>query len=485
MTIGRARKIDIYFVLYLAALLFLLPDSKKDKNETNNEFQPTVLEQSFSLYLEKTSLLCTVSIDSNGINILSFDSVNTIFYTGNVRNIRMEFTVQDQKIGLTSVIDNGNYTGRFFKVIESKAENAAYFYWQPTFDEFSNKSYIVDVTAYAIDNQFNNEVKSRTKFSLNILFVRDIISSQGVLAENIIDSTSDAIGLTQFSESSIRPVELLAYSNIIESIAYENWSKQIFINGTLSRDVNRILPLKIIRTPENNGGTAEIIDLKSSAIVIGGRTPFSGNMKVELAMFRKYDGQKISAEFNVVAKPIKQPDFPSEMFPEMSYVIKPNLPLLSGLSTSAIIRDGMSERIVSDGFSDIVIKPDASDTGKIIVLERYINNNLRDKFNIIIKSIPEPKIIRIGSDGPNKVKLETRSFGLYKGKENLVQLLEIEGNAKYFQKFGALSSPSSEFEHSQFFEIVPKNPKEKFEFKVRCTDNYGKKSNYEVFSEGK
>lgn len=485
MTIGRARKIDIYFVLYLAALLFLLPDSDKKQNDNLNETSPHLLEPSFNLYLDKTTLICTAALDSNGINIISFDSVNTIYYSGNVSNVRMEFSIQDQNLGLSSFISDVDYKGKFFRVIESRNEKATYFYWYPTFDELSNKSYIVDVTAYATENQTNNEVKARIKFSLNVLFIRDVISNQQLLAFNQSDTTGINSFSIQAGESSARPVELLVSNNMVESIAYENWSNQIFINGTISRDIEKILPLKIYKNPENNGGTAEIIDLRGSTIILGGRTPFGGNMKIEFALIRKFDGQKISAEFSVLPKPIRQPEFANRMYPGVKYYIKPNLPILKGITTQAILRDGLNERIVSDGITDIEFIPELIDTGKIIVLERYINQTLRDKFNILIQSIPEPKIIRLGSDGPGKVKLETRSFGYYKGKENLVQYLEIDGNAKYFQKFGTLPTASSELEHSQFFEIVPKNPKEKFEFKVRCVDNYGKKSNFEIFSETK
>ncbi len=485
MTIGRNRKIDIYFVLYLAALLFLLPDSEKKELGNKYESSLPILEQTFNLYLDKTTLICTAALDSNGINIISFDSINTIYYTGNVDNVRMEFTIQDQNLGLYSYVSDVNYKGKFFRIVESRNEKATYFYWNPTFDELTNKSYIVDVIAYAKENQTGNEVKARIKFSLNLLFIRDVISSQQLISIKESDTTLLNNLSSPTFESTARPVELLVASSIVESLAYENWSNQIFINGTISRDIEKILPLRILRNPENNGGTAEIIDLKGSTIILGGRTPFGGNMKVEFALIRKYDGQKISLEFTVSPRPIRQPEFANRMYPGAKYYIKPNLPILKGITTQAILKDGQNERVVSDGISEIEFVPELNDTGKTFVLERYINQTLRDKFNIFIQSIPEPKIIRLVSDSPGKVKLETRSFGYYKGKENLVQYLEIDGNAKYFQKFGTLPVSSNELEHSQFFEIVPKNVKEKFEFRVRCIDNYGKKSNFETYSEFK
>jgi hypothetical protein len=283
--------------------------------------------------------------------------------------------------------------------------------------------------------------------------------------------------------SSPADVEWLNANPTIESIAYERWSNQIFINGDISRDVQKVFDLKISRSPENNGGTAEIIDRNGSSLTVGGKTPFSGNLKVEISMLRKSDGRKISTYLTIIPKALRQPEYENTMYPEVKYLIKPNIPFIQGFETRAVIKDRDRERASSVG-TDIYYIPDIADTGKTLVLERWINGVVRDKFSIYIKNYPDPQIIRLGSEGFKKVKVETRSFGFIKGKENLIRSLEIiEGNAKYYQKFGSSYDKPGSYTFTQFFEIVPKNPDEPFKFKVRAVDLRGKKSSIENYME--
>ena len=94
----KKRVIDIYFVLYLAALIFLLP-GPQNNNEPQNASNNSVPEQALMLYPEKTTLICTVLPSDSGNKIISLDSINTIYYTSFVNDINFEFIVEDQSIG--------------------------------------------------------------------------------------------------------------------------------------------------------------------------------------------------------------------------------------------------------------------------------------------------------------------------------------------------------------------------------------------------
>lgn len=499
---AKKRIVDIYFVLYLAALIFLLPGPQKKNDNSRNANLP-VPEQSLMLYPEKTTLICTVLPSDSGLKIVSLDSVNTIYYTGLVKDINFEFIVEDQSIGRKVVLnDTRESPTKFFQIEKKLAEHSASFKWQPPLNELANKTYIVTVVASAqVPVSSGNEaaqaaayenIKVKTQFSLNLMF----LSRAELIAQTQNDSlfqSGSNIG-AQVDNRVIQPgtvvdmsrdVELFTNSPNVESIAYERWSKQIYLNGSFERDVKPgSVKLRLTRNPDNNGGSGEIIEYKNSLILLSGRTPYAGNMRIEVSALRKLDGKRISVEFAVIPKALSQPDFQSQMYPGMNYVIKTNLPVIIGQETKAVLKDGSKERAVSPEGADFSFTPDISDTGKVLTLERYINNSLRDKFNIQIKGYPDPEITRFGLEGYKKVRVETRSYGMIGGRENLIKYLEIiEGNAKYYQKFGSADKSQGGLAHTQYFEIVPRSNDEAFRFKFRAVDYFGRKSSIQSFSE--
>lgn len=484
-SIKKRRMVDIYFVLYLAALVFLLP-SPKDKitpveNDNNN-----VVDQPFFLYPEKTSLLCTVTLENNVPKIISLDSINTIYYSGQVEDVFYEFLVIDKISNERLVLSSDNIESGYFRIEEKSFQRSAEFIWKPSLSNLSNKTYNVEIIATAktkgLTGDETTTLRAKTKFSVNLIYLNPVINpidSQSIAGLNQVDSIRNSGFQTNV------PAEVLLQipNPLIESFANEKWNAKVFLNGFITRDVQTILPLKIIREPENNGGSAEISDVTNSIFTISGRTPYAGKMKVEIALVRKLDRKTVSVQIVISPKTIKPPQYEKEMYPEIKYTIKPNLPFIQGQDIKAILREQSRERVVVQDGAPFDFVPEASDTGKAFILERYINNTLRDKYTIYVRNFPDPQIVRIGSEERRKVKLETRSFGFFMGRENFIKLLEIDGNARYYQKFGSNQDNKSNYSFTQIWEIIPKNPDEPFKFKVRAIDQRGRKSNDEYFSE--
>ena len=80
----RRRMIEIYFVLYIAALVMLLPSKNSSNQHLKNDILDEIFRQSFTLLPEKTVLNCRIFTDSTGSHILAFDSSNVIVCTVNV-----------------------------------------------------------------------------------------------------------------------------------------------------------------------------------------------------------------------------------------------------------------------------------------------------------------------------------------------------------------------------------------------------------------
>ncbi|MFA5512498.1 MAG: hypothetical protein WC313_08605, partial [Candidatus Kapaibacterium sp.] len=78
----KKRFVEIYFILYLAALVLLIPGKRDNELADEDEkSRPGIYQIPFSLKPEKNSLTASLRLDSNGITMISIDSVNTIYYT--------------------------------------------------------------------------------------------------------------------------------------------------------------------------------------------------------------------------------------------------------------------------------------------------------------------------------------------------------------------------------------------------------------------
>ncbi len=91
----KRRNVEIYFVLYLAALILLIPGKESDKTAQTDEFGSPLYQLDFNLKAEKSTLNYVFFVDSLGIHLENADSVNYIFHTGDVEDVRYEFIVED------------------------------------------------------------------------------------------------------------------------------------------------------------------------------------------------------------------------------------------------------------------------------------------------------------------------------------------------------------------------------------------------------
>ena len=139
----KKRLVEIYFILYLSALLFLLPDGK-NINKDGNGSGIRIYQPSFILSPEKNTLICRVALDSTGPKIISIDSMNTVFYTGDVEDVFFEFIVEDQSLNNSiKLTSDAKPESKFFKFEQNDKHHAAIFKWKPPLQEISSKTFVV------------------------------------------------------------------------------------------------------------------------------------------------------------------------------------------------------------------------------------------------------------------------------------------------------------------------------------------------------
>ena len=140
-----------------------MPDKRDAKNNDNNN-SATAIDAGFSLICERGALFCKLKVDSLGLEVLSLDSTNTIYWTGEVKDVKFEFIVEDQTLrqNLTLNVENKPST-KYFQIKENRETHSASFNWIPPALERNNKTYVVRVIATATPKESNETVSNNIR----------------------------------------------------------------------------------------------------------------------------------------------------------------------------------------------------------------------------------------------------------------------------------------------------------------------------------
>lgn len=486
----KKRIIEIYFVLYLAALILLIPGKKDNRSNSNYENGEKVFQLPFSLKSEKTSLNALFNVDSSGFKIISIDSLNTIYYTGNVKNVKFEFEVEDKSFKQNYILNSENKVqSKFFQFIENTDNQSATFKWQPPLNEIKNRTFLVTVTAKAISKDsatYGSILEDKLQFGINISFITGekdlkLIANSGnnPIGQNNPASTNQPAQSQVITQSS--NVILMPREEIVKSIAYSRWENEITIFGLSPKELRKQPEIHIVREPNQNiGGTAKILGFTDNTVKLGGETPGYGSMKIIINMVRHSDGYETSRDFKVTTELIDEPKFESVMYPGIKYMIEPKMPILSNQKI-AVNLSGTDERIYASSTNGgaFSFTPSISDTGKTVFLTRLVDGNLYgQKYTLRINYYPKPEIFRIAEQTVNVVRIYTNSFGIFNNSENLISKIEIiEGNIKYREIIGAQQAPDNKLLiYKQVFEITPLDNSKPLRFKIRAVSDNGLRS---------
>jgi len=392
----------MYFVLYLAALIMLLPD------KNINNIDPSKLDSiniPFQIYPDKTTLTCKMHKESSKVKLIEIDSVNQIFWRGDVRNVSFEFLVEDLTQRLKVSLNKQNSNTKLFKIIESIPEQNVKFVWSPGNSDYLNKTYLVKVIAKAISNKTNTPLIVKSQFSLNIFFDDEIpqFDLQNNNPNNLFAMNQTGIQTGQSPQlQTTGNVDMQQEEFVIKSIAYMNWQNVIKVSNLnlltgLSKD-------PIVRVQTNTGGNAKVKEIKENILVVGGNAPASGDMRVTVTITSKFDKKESSTEFIVKSNSIGNPFYDRVMNPFKTYRIIPNFPDKLSYRVKTLLRDNNKEILTqSIGNSELFYSPNASDTGKTLYIERYLENELiGERYPINLKAYPAPEILSVVKDKKNE-----------------------------------------------------------------------------------
>lgn len=476
----RTRKnIEIYFILYLAALVLLIPDKNELIDSIAESPNNSYLSLPFELKPEKNIMQAVFISDSLGISLVRMDSVNYIYYTGDIEDIDFTFTVEELTSNRRVILDDNNANTRLFTISSNRENNFAKFTWTPEISSGGNTSYNVTVTAEAVLSN-GSVVTNSVNFSINVI----LESAQMALGDTdtITDNQNALIEQLRFDRyvrgGNLSNVILSPHKNNVYGHPNEKWENTIDVLGMNVRsDLQKNPKITIKQIPEGNGSSAAIVNYTRDGITMSGDVPSYGTLEVEVEMIRQIDGLKASTSFKVEPFSYGQPVYPEEMYPEMVYSFYPNIPFSAGAEIESKLQFDNGELIASSRGDTITYEPAPTDVGRTVIFKNSVNGMQIGSHSISIKPYASPEIVRIQLLNQQMAQVTTYSKGIFNGDINDVTSLEISGNAVLDGEiYGNFSTDRRTQSHTNIFRIRRKDNKRAFEFSVRAINKAGKSS---------
>ena len=485
----KKTPIEIYFILYLVAIVMLISTGREKNEDNDNSIDNTKINEvefPFRIKSEKPLLTCKIITDTNGQKQYQLDSINYILDYGNVSDIKYEFIVEDDylknKVLLLNDTDYNN-ENQIFSFLYDKANRVARFCWSPNIETATNRNFNVYVTAtakYQSNTGTTQELKAKTQFVLSIsndYLIKD--SYEIVSNNNTFQPAQTNLQYYQpqviYSDFNINPQQ-----KNIKGIASDVWENEIYCYGFNPKtDLLKAPIIEINNTTIDDNATAVITStIKDNSILLRGKVPDFGRDKVLISVQRKGDLKEQKVSFDVSPIYIKLPDVPTTMYPSIEYTINPNIP--NDLTDIALyIKERDNDKVRLNSFNNSIIKftPNIEDIGKILLFERYYNNKLiGQSHQIKIIDFKPPKITRLSEKNKNEHILETISYGLHNGLDNTIKEVRLTGNAEYSQQYGKTRPNRIKLEFIEQYSITPKDNNKPFKYSVYIVDQSGKSS---------
>lgn len=500
------RTVEIYFVLYLAALLLLLPDENHNaENLPSSNLFAALLQTTFSIVPENNYVTARLQRTNSGYTVLSIDSLNTIYPVGNVHDVRYEFVIEDRAIGetLRLTADNAK-TSNIFTVTQTPSGEQATFAWRPLATERYNRTFTVHVTAKAkpsippalladdnLRQQFEainangqTALTAHTQFDVVISFVegeQNLTNGAGRVDTVIALSSPSAPSAASVLNGD--PVFDIQFENI-DVFAGKQWRNKARLYNLNLRDGVAEKP-RIVFPSETNHGTAFIdsIDMTNNIVMLKGTAPTSDVMRVQLITRRVSDNTQVRVEFTVRPTPMTTPTVPSVMYAEQTYPINPNLPLLTNQTLSAVLYDGEKERYVSEQGTEFTFTPKEEDIGKKLRFVRLVNNRqIGETYTIRIVDYAPPRVLSVNDEG-NRLIVKTQAFGpkTNLGKRVSISAQDLQNCRSPREIYGDYTYDSTAQAHVQVFQLTKIDPSQSASGTIIATDQRKRSSEPFVF----
>jgi hypothetical protein len=482
----RRRTVEIYFILYLAALVLLMPEFGQPEGLGHSSTHDVRLD----LQPERLRLQCRFAIDTaGGIMVTMLDTINTIRYYGDVENLRFTATIEDASSGIRTQVDEAS-SGLF--TLEHDAEHGfVRFLWHPTKLAPADRTLRVTLHAIGFPMQATALSTANTASGLHVSAITQFVLSTSVddrLAppdfvrvetriDTIYASGQGASQNARDASAGMGAFWIEAASPRLFDLAGTRWTNRISMSGAdPTRDLKSLPKARLVGAEGRQAPTPSVrFDERARALVVEGITPTSGSMTIEVSAQRR-DGEQASTQFVVEAQALQTMQIPAVFHPGIEYILQTRLPTLPGREVSAAIRDGSQWRVQPTSGEVVRFTPTINDTGRTYTFDRYIDKEKVSTDYVRVRPFDPPEIVEIRRlPDSDKRRIAVR-FG---GKQNRPRLDVIEGNVSVRKLFGDLrrANPSEQPAVSwiEEFEVEPKDGKPPT-YRLQAVDGAGARS---------
>ena len=464
---------EIYFVLYLMAVLLLLPDGEKPKEDYIVSAQNSVYIKS-----EKSMLNVRLKVKNGVSEIVYADTVNIIYPVGKIDSINYNFKLNNNNVTNEIYSSKNRAIQSSFEIIENN-EGLVRFEWFPQSIKSVNKNFEVIVEAEIYSLGIKEPTMSSTRFAINTYYIDNDLainltnnSSSTTQSNNNSDINSNFnsnIGANNTFQD-LNDINFFP-ENPVTAMALSRWTSVVRVFGIdLTKDL-RGLP----RIVGANKYDIKIENIDSKSIYLSGMTSADSSYKVGIEIVRNADNRVASTEFIVKPLLIPYPDYKNLMYPNYTYTIKTNLPKNNKCSAKLYYKDKIVAS--SSGNSALEFVPQFSDTNKIFKLNRYVDDKLIDSKQDIRVIPPASPQIRKKSVSDGYLYITTKTYGkLGNGNNNIIGKLQFDKENIDYQDLNG-STQYGENYTIQVFRIKLKDDLKSLE--IYAIDGLGEYSNKE------
>lgn len=470
----RRKSVEIYFVLYLVALVLLMPDRDAGPLQPGTKSGQVRIE----LYPEKIRLECSIERGNEGpIKIISNDTVNIIRYSPALQNMRVRASIEDIETGqVLAVEDSDSGRTQFANLRIVPERGVIMFAWKPAMSTMTSKTFRVTLQASGIPESQHSTTATAvgsTQFVLTTI-VNNQLPPQIVLmgggTDTLIMRDTSA---RQFGDQLSADFWMESARPTIMAAAGREWVNRVSIGGAdPARDLQGLPNVRVISGPA--------VDLvryfEQRTLIIKGKAPLNGTSVIEVTSTRS-DGKQSRSTFSVQTVVTALPKIPDVVYPGIELQIDPLLPSVE--TAKAVLRDG--EREVAYTANGVLrYRPSNADTGKVLLFERYIDGQVDYSEKIIVRGFPAPVVreIRRGSDA-NVKNIIVQFYSAERGS-NRPTLKVVDGNATGVRRLSGFLRPADNQRPTvswiEVFEVTRKDQDRPFTFRVQAFDERGRGS---------
>ncbi|HVK39432.1 MAG TPA: hypothetical protein VNA88_12915 [Candidatus Kapabacteria bacterium] len=483
----RRRKIsiEIYFVLYLSAIVLLMGTTTRTKHEDPDALIRTLREfmVDFRVGVEKVGLIYTML--PAGLEVvpaseqLRRDSVNVVRAWGSVSDVRFEITgIRDTTTGQMLPVESATLENNGFSATVK---------WRPN-GPMQNRVYAITIAASAEPEvpatipsasrervaaalRSEGRVHDTVTFTVTVFAVTNPNQIHAVAArqQQLPDTPSSPAALaTVPSPVDDLPITggtfaIVAGSDRVTAFPGRAWRNKVVFSGVTDFE-SQIEELTVapstVRKVSTSGGT----------LVLEGPSFGSPMQTVTISARRRSDGRSASESFDVMTGRLSDPVIPSDMYAGETYTLKFGT---DGVEPGTIsVRAREQGRVVAEGGAVLSYRPRV--TG-VVTFEREINGRPAGTYDATIRALPFP-VLNWKKENAEHGIVTAKSYGTVDGRPNKVELKILDGNAADEPELIADDFDEETKTHIRTWRVWRQSPEKEFSFLAWAIDRRGSAS---------